>query len=281
MCGYFSGLSAPSVTDMITTRADSPRSNSAGHTRLPTFSIRTSPPRGSSLRNAASTIVASRWHPEPVFTWSTGAPGGGDPIGIERGLLITLDDPDRAAIRPARRPSARAASSCPTPGELIRLTAATPRDRSQARLSAASSSFLARIRVSSVNVSVPWAGSLVVRRCRRRGRGRVPGVVVVVVSAMVMAVGRLGMRVDDTVCVRVQLFRRPPHPAAVDDSRARRIRTTAGGTHQRATVTDRMRSSSPARMRTSELPQAQSRIGSSRRTPRRTSRSALGRAARR
>src|SRR5690606_34874860 len=39
ICGYLSGLSAPSVTDMITTFARSPRSNSAGQTRLPTFSI--------------------------------------------------------------------------------------------------------------------------------------------------------------------------------------------------------------------------------------------------
>src|SRR5580704_5364416 len=31
MCGYFSGLSSPSVTESITTLAPSPRSNSAGH----------------------------------------------------------------------------------------------------------------------------------------------------------------------------------------------------------------------------------------------------------
>src|ERR1700733_3695619 len=41
MCGYFSGLSSPSVTERITTLARSPRSNIAGQTRFPTFSIKT------------------------------------------------------------------------------------------------------------------------------------------------------------------------------------------------------------------------------------------------
>ena len=38
MSGYFSGLSSPSVTEVTITRASSPIRNSAGHTRLPTFS---------------------------------------------------------------------------------------------------------------------------------------------------------------------------------------------------------------------------------------------------
>ena len=37
--GYFSGLSSPSVTEATITRASSPTRNSAGQTRLPTFSI--------------------------------------------------------------------------------------------------------------------------------------------------------------------------------------------------------------------------------------------------
>ena len=55
MCGYLSGLSSPSVTEAITTRALSPRSKSAGHTRLPTFSMnRSAPPRGCSCVEAAA-----------------------------------------------------------------------------------------------------------------------------------------------------------------------------------------------------------------------------------
>ena len=37
--GYLSGLSSPSVTEETMTRASSPTRNSAGQTRLPTFSI--------------------------------------------------------------------------------------------------------------------------------------------------------------------------------------------------------------------------------------------------
>ena len=61
MCGYLSGLSSPSVTESITTLARSPRSNSAGHTRLPTFSISTTEPRAaSSCCSAARHHVARR-----------------------------------------------------------------------------------------------------------------------------------------------------------------------------------------------------------------------------
>ena len=61
-CGYLSGLSSPSVTDITTTFARSPRSNSAGHTRLPTFSMNKSEPapRGASCASPRSIIVASR-----------------------------------------------------------------------------------------------------------------------------------------------------------------------------------------------------------------------------
>src|SRR4026207_2208550 len=39
--GYLSGFSSPSVTEKTIARACSPTSNSAGHTRLPTFSMTT------------------------------------------------------------------------------------------------------------------------------------------------------------------------------------------------------------------------------------------------
>src|SRR5439155_369258 len=72
ICGYLSGLSWPSVTDMITTFARSPRSNMAGHTRLPTFSIsRIEPGLGSSTLRPRATMSASRWQPAPVLIWTT------------------------------------------------------------------------------------------------------------------------------------------------------------------------------------------------------------------
>ena len=75
MVGYFSGLSSPSVTEMTTTRACSPTSKSAGHTRLPTFSTNSSEPgTGSSARRERPTMSASRWQPEPVLTWTARAP---------------------------------------------------------------------------------------------------------------------------------------------------------------------------------------------------------------
>ena len=75
MCGYFTGLSSPSVTDASTTLACSPRSNRAGQTRLPTFSITTTdPPGGSSARRPSATISASRWQPVPVLICTTRQP---------------------------------------------------------------------------------------------------------------------------------------------------------------------------------------------------------------
>ena len=44
MSEYLSGLSSPSVTDSTTILAASPRSHSAGQTRLPTFSMNSSSP---------------------------------------------------------------------------------------------------------------------------------------------------------------------------------------------------------------------------------------------
>ncbi len=66
MCGYFNGLSAPSVTEITTTLLCSPRSNMAGQTRLPTFSMNSSEPgSGSSVSRARRTMSASRWQPAP------------------------------------------------------------------------------------------------------------------------------------------------------------------------------------------------------------------------
>src|ERR1022692_1047528 len=75
MSGYFSGLSSPSVTDHTTTLWASPRSNAAGQTRLPTFSMsRRLPGRNGSSAMAWPTAWASRWQPLPVLICSAGAP---------------------------------------------------------------------------------------------------------------------------------------------------------------------------------------------------------------
>src|SRR5262245_30599462 len=75
MCGYLSGLSSPSVTDTTTTRTRSPRSNSAGQTRLPTFSmIRIERGCGARRRSPSASMSASRWQPAPVLIWNAAAP---------------------------------------------------------------------------------------------------------------------------------------------------------------------------------------------------------------
>jgi len=73
--GYFKGLSSPSVTLITTTLLDSPRSNKAGQTKFPTFSIkRIELSSTESFFKANSTIPASRWQPVPVFICMAGAP---------------------------------------------------------------------------------------------------------------------------------------------------------------------------------------------------------------
>ncbi len=75
MVGYLSGLSSPSVTESTTKRMLSPRSYDAGHTRLPTFSMkRKSRPSSAQPSSAVSTMAASRWHTVPVVICRTGAP---------------------------------------------------------------------------------------------------------------------------------------------------------------------------------------------------------------
>ena len=73
--GYLSGLSSPSATDRIITFRSSPSLNSAGQTRLPTFSMmtRSSAPR-SSFSIAPFICRASRWQEPPVFICTAGMP---------------------------------------------------------------------------------------------------------------------------------------------------------------------------------------------------------------
>src|SRR4030042_6958299 len=68
MTGYLSGLSSPSVTLRIMAFTFSPMSNSAGHTRLPTFStIRRSRLSRSRWARTFWIMLASRWQPPSVL----------------------------------------------------------------------------------------------------------------------------------------------------------------------------------------------------------------------
>ena len=59
--GYLSGFSSPSVTEVTITRVSSPTLNSAGQTRLPTFSmISRSMSSSGSEGTAERTMLASR-----------------------------------------------------------------------------------------------------------------------------------------------------------------------------------------------------------------------------
>ena len=150
--GYFSGLSSPSVTEMTTTLRDSPRANSAGQTRLPTFSSTTTPPAGGcSSSSARRTIDASRWQPAPVLTCTASAPAARIRLASNSVSWSpsTTDrvSPDSRIVRSSRE-------VLPEPGELIRLTAQVPRASSQSRLRAASSSLRASTLTSSSTVWV-------------------------------------------------------------------------------------------------------------------------------
>ena len=73
--GYFRGLSSPSGMLRIMAFFTAPVSNSAGHTRFPTFSrITRSRPSASRPASPWLVISASRWHIPPVCSWITFAP---------------------------------------------------------------------------------------------------------------------------------------------------------------------------------------------------------------
>ena len=128
--GYLSGLSSPSVTEQTMIRASSPTRNSAGQTRLPTFSIT------SRSMSAERQRGERRAHHVRVEMALAAEPG----VGVE---LVDRDVQQRRAGRrrsvpctspsstPARTPLARPASArsssgvLPAPGALIRLTTVT------------------------------------------------------------------------------------------------------------------------------------------------------------
>ena len=103
-----------SVTEWRTTLARPPRSSSAGHARLPTFSIMTTEcASGLSSSLARFSISASRVQPEPMLIWMARAP-------MSRMVCqasIVLPEPGELTIssarisRPASQPRFRSARS--------------------------------------------------------------------------------------------------------------------------------------------------------------------------
>ena len=96
MCGYLSGLSSPSVTEKIATLARSPKSNKAGQTRLPIFSINTTEPGG-----GLQLGEPARDHQRIEMAAGAGVDlhdrrtGGADALAVVRGRLIALQHIER------------------------------------------------------------------------------------------------------------------------------------------------------------------------------------------
>src|SRR5512145_2768779 len=154
---YFTGLSSPSVTDNSAIFSSSPRSQEAGQTRLPTFSMNS---RSVASRSTASSAVetwsASRWQAPLVTTACTRR----SVCRARRSASFWVcTSPVTTARRRVRPRSARVRSSravFPAPGEEIRLNAGTPARASRSRTPAASSSLLAmtRSRTSIVRTAI-------------------------------------------------------------------------------------------------------------------------------
>ena len=111
MSGYLSGLSSPSVIAATITRTSSPTRNSAGQTRLPTFSITSRSISASGTDGSAErTMLASRWHsppkPESVLICVTGTCSERDARRVVLALHVALEhaDADAVAERALERP---------------------------------------------------------------------------------------------------------------------------------------------------------------------------------
>ncbi len=155
--GYLSGLSSPSVTEATITRASSPTRNSAGQTRLPTFSITSRSIDSSGIDGSAErTMFASRWHSPPkptlVCNWVTGTCSEASRSASSEPWTSPSSTPARTPPSP---PSTRSSSAVlPAPGAPIRFATVTPWRSKSSRLaraivllaSSASSTILTRTR---------------------------------------------------------------------------------------------------------------------------------------
>ena len=138
--GYLSGLSSPSATEETITRASSPIRNSAGQTRLPTFSTIS---RSSSSSGSAGSAERTMFGVEVALA-AEAAVGvelddrhvqRGEPVGVEAALHVALEHADAHVAELAQHPLEH--DVLPAPGALIRLTTVTPARSKSARLAAA------------------------------------------------------------------------------------------------------------------------------------------------
>jgi len=162
ICGYLSGLSSPSVT-RDTTFARSPRSNKAGQTRLPTFSIMSTEPKAGASCRAAAYHVGFEVTAGSRIDLHRRRAGRLDALGVIERLLIALDDADRHLVLQIAD-GAFEQGGLAGAGELTRLRARISRPSNQARLRSASLSFLSRM-------AVQYRPSLYGDRRPRKGSG--------------------------------------------------------------------------------------------------------------
>ena len=141
--GYFRGLSWPSGTERIMVFFTAPVSNSAGHTRFPTFSSTTRSRSSVPIsRRPCSVIPASRWHIPPVCNWIDRTPAPAI-------AAASTSESMSASITPIRSSSfsvSMVRSSVvvlPLPGEDIRFSRNVPFCFSACRTRAASRSLSA------------------------------------------------------------------------------------------------------------------------------------------
>ncbi len=150
MRGYLRGLSSPSGTERMATFTLAPVSNSAGHTRLPTFSrmARSSGAAPASAVAASSSarpwrhIAASRWHMPPVCSCTATTP-------VSAMVRASTSESMSASITPMDNSSLSAATVrrsvvvLPEPGLLMRFSRKVPRACSSSRRASAARSLLA------------------------------------------------------------------------------------------------------------------------------------------
>ena len=137
MSGYLAGFSSPSVTAETMMRASSPTLNSAGQTRLPTFSI-TSRSMSSSGRSpsAERTMFASRWHSPPKLGAVLSCVTGTCSADRRSASIEPCTSPSSTPTRtPGRSAMVRSSSEVfPAPGALMKFTTFTPARSKSARL---------------------------------------------------------------------------------------------------------------------------------------------------
>ena len=137
-------MSSPSGTDKIMAFLAAPVSNSAGHTRFPTFSrmARSMSPVSNPF-SPCLVIPASRWHMPPVWSWSTFTP-------VPWIILASTSESMSASMTPILKVPFNASMVfirvvvLPAPGEDIRFKRKTPFSFSSARSSPACRSLSAK-----------------------------------------------------------------------------------------------------------------------------------------